>query len=116
MFDFQKLSVYQRAKEFNNLCSKVVERNALDKNIKNQLTRAALSIVLNIAEGSGKKTKADRNSFFVISRGSLYECVSILDILNDAKLIQEEEYTRCYETANEISKMLFVMIRNLEKA
>ena len=57
MFDFQKLSVYQRAKEFNNLCSKVAERNALDKNIKNQLTRAALSIVLNIAEGSGKKTK-----------------------------------------------------------
>lgn len=42
MFDFQKLSVYQRAKEFNNLCSKVAERNALDKNIKNQLTRAVL--------------------------------------------------------------------------
>ena len=61
----------------------------LDRNIKDQLGRASFSIVLNIAEGSGRFSKPDRRNFFIISRGSVFECVAILDILSDQKLIDD---------------------------
>jgi len=45
---------------------------------------------LNIAEGSGKFSKADRKNYFVTSRGSVFECVAILDILNGEEFISEK--------------------------
>ena len=44
-----------------------------------QLKRASLSIVLNIAEASGKTTRADNARFFSIARGSAMECGGVLD-------------------------------------
>ena len=44
-----------------------------------QLKRASLSIVLNIAEASGKTTRADNARFFSIARGSAMECGAVLD-------------------------------------
>jgi four helix bundle protein len=45
-----------------------------------QLHRASLSIAANIAEGDGHFTKADRKSFFGIARGSVQECVLLLEL------------------------------------
>ena len=50
---------------------------------RRQLRDAALSIVLNIAEGQGRTTPGDRRHFATIARGSLYEVVSCLTILQD---------------------------------
>lgn len=55
MFDFEKLTVYLKAKRYNLEVSKLLKQFAFDSAIKNQLRRSSLSIVLNIAEGSGKK-------------------------------------------------------------
>jgi four helix bundle protein len=49
---------------------------------KNQLDRASLSVVLNLAEGSGKPTKPEQRRFFGIALGSLRETQAILQILN----------------------------------
>ena len=46
--------------------------------LKNQLSRAASSIVLNLAEGRGKQTTKEQKRFFYISLGSLRECQAIL--------------------------------------
>ena len=48
--------------------------------LRNQLDRAASSIVLNLAEGNGRRTTADRKRFFQIAYGSLKETQAILDI------------------------------------
>ncbi len=56
----------------------------LPRHLKDQLDRAASSIVLNIAEGDGRGSKADRKRFFTIAFGSLRESQAILD-LNNAK-------------------------------
>ena len=52
----------------------------LQGTLKDQLVRAASSIVLNLAEGSGKLTKKDQLKFFYIAMGSLRECQAILTI------------------------------------
>lgn len=87
---------------------------SLDATTKNQLRRASLSIVLNIAEGTSRFSKADRRNFCIISRGSVFECVAILDMLKDDDQLTIDQFTSLYSQAEEISKMLFAMIRNLE--
>ena len=53
MFDFENLEVYKKANAFNSIVAKqVFTTGNLDSATKNQLPRASLSIVLNIAEGS----------------------------------------------------------------
>jgi four helix bundle protein len=69
--------------------------------------------VLNIAEGSGRFSKADRRNFYVISRSSIFECIAILDVLKDEKVLEVSQYQDFYNKAEEISKMLFAMIKNL---
>ena len=54
--------------------------------IKDQFDRASLSIVLNLAEGSGKETSKDRLRFFRIALGSLRETQALVEILNNAEL------------------------------
>src|SRR5262245_31427339 len=55
-------------------------RLELPRHLKEQLLRAASSIVLNLAEGNGRRTRADRKRFFVIAFASLRECQAILDL------------------------------------
>lgn len=114
MFDFEKLEVYQRAKEFNAEISHFISRNEMDRIIKDQLKRASLSIALNIAEGSSRFSKPDRRNFFVISRGSLFECIAILEILRDLQILEAGEFQMFYAKGDDLSRMMFAMIRNLQ--
>ena len=52
----------------------------LSKHLRDQLHRAASSVVLNLAEGSGRETRADQGRFFTIAFSSLRECQAILDL------------------------------------
>jgi four helix bundle protein len=85
----------------------------LDKYVIDQLGRASFCIPLNIAEGSGKFSRADRRNFFVIARASVFECIAILDILSDAGKLTEEELNVLMTDADELSRILFSMIKNL---
>jgi len=113
MFEFQKLEVYKKSKSFHVDCKNLILSKELDNYVKDQLGRASLSITLNIAEGSGKFSKADRRNFFVTSRASVFECVAVLDILCDQNVISDEEFTPFSDKAEELSKILFAMIKNL---
>lgn len=115
MFDFENLEVYKKAKAFNVTVSRsVLKIETLDGVTKNQLRRAALSVVLNIAEGTSRFSKPDRKNFCVIARGSVFECVAVFDILQDSGQLSPEEFNDLYSIAEEMPKMLFAMIRNLE--
>src|SRR5690349_3077159 len=106
MFDFEKLDVYKKAKEFNLEIRKcILSLDTLDKVCRDQLRRAAMSIVLNIAEGSSRFSNADKRNFYVIARGSTFECVSVIDLLCSEQTIDKESYHRFYFKAEEISKM-----------
>lgn len=106
MFDFEKLTVYQRAKKFNLEILDISRGKRLDYHIENQLKRASLSIMLNIAEGTGRFTKRDKRQFYVISRGSVFECASILDFIRSAGNLNNDVYSKLYSQLEELSKML----------
>jgi len=114
MFDFQKLTVYTKAKSFHLVMKEFVLNGNTDSITKDQLIRASFSIPLNIAEGSGRFSKRDRRNFFVIARSSVFECVAILDILRDTDQISGDQYVHFETEADELSRMLFAMIRNLD--
>ena len=116
MFDFEKLQVYQKAKEFNLEIKKhILSLASLDKSGKDQLRRASMSILLNIAEGTSRFSNADKKNFYVISRGRVFECIAINDLLESENIISSETKVKIYHKAEEISKMLYAMIKNLEK-
>ena len=115
MFDFEKLNVYRKAKVFNDLIKiEVLSNPNLDKTFRDQIKLASISVALNIAEGAGRFSKADKRNFYVVARGSLAECVAILDLLQSEEIISSEKYKTFYFKAEEISKMLYAMIRESE--
>jgi four helix bundle protein len=74
-----RLDVYRVSLEFQGLAARLASR--IRGEPRSQLDRASLSITLNVAEGAGRRSRADRQRFYSIARGSALECAAILDVL-----------------------------------
>jgi len=112
MLAYEKLDVYQCALQFLALSSKLTE--SLPKGnaaLRDQLRRASLSIVLNIAEGAGKPTTADRQRFAAIARGSAMECGAVLDVCRILNVADESVTVEGKELIVRIVSMLTRMCR-----
>jgi four helix bundle protein len=114
MFDFQKLDVYQKSKNFCKEIYTILDEKNFDRVTNDQLRRASFSIMLNIAEGTSRFSNKDRKNFFVVARGSAFECVAILEYLHETKEITQQVFLEREQSLEEISKMLFGLIRNLD--
>ena len=113
MFDFEKLIVYQKAREQNIQVLKLLFRSKnITKDLRDQWRRATTSISLNIAEGSGRTSKAEKKRFYTIARSSVFECVAIMDTLRDCEVLEERNYSQLYDGYEELSKMLLAMFRS----
>lgn len=106
-FRFEKLNIYQEALRLIDLIYRLSKRFPKEEifGLTNQLRRAAVSIALNIAEGSSR-TRKDFAHFLDLSKGSCFECVAILMICKNQKLINESEYNNLYEQINKIARMI----------
>jgi four helix bundle protein len=114
-FAFEKLVVYQRAVDFADMICDYTEQFERGYGfLADQLNRAALSISNNIAEGNGRFTKADRRHFFGISRGSVQECVPMLELARRRRLLTNEDHASLNERLEEISRMLAGLINGLD--
>ena len=92
MLGFENLDVYQRSLEFVTQASKIVDMFPKGQSsLAEQLKRASMSIVLNIAESSGRMRNGDANQHIAIARGSAMECAAILDICKVLHLAEEDQ-------------------------
>jgi four helix bundle protein len=82
--------------------------------VVDQLNRAALSIATNLAEGNGRYTKPDRKNFFVIARGSVQECVPLLEIASRRGFVSPEGHRALKESLEEMFRMISGLISGLE--
>ena len=111
MWDFQKLEVYQKSKTFCKEITATLSEKSFDRVTNDQLRRASFSIMLNIAEGTSRFSNKDRKNFFVVARGSSFECVAILEYLVETQEIDQSTFTNYENKLDEISRMLFGLIK-----
>jgi len=113
-FEFEELLVWQKSVDFADTILKITE-NIASKNrhyrIIEQLESAAISIALNIAEGKGRFSKKEYVRFLYIARGSLFETITLLIILNKNGIIIDKIFTELKDFSCEISKMLSGLIK-----
>ncbi|MCE9553511.1 MAG: four helix bundle protein [Planctomycetes bacterium] len=111
-FAFEKLLVYQIAVDFaDEICTRTENFPRGYGFLVDQLNRASLSIATNIAEGNGRFTKPDRRHFFCISRGSVQECVPLLELAMRRGLMLSADHDAIKLRLEEIARMLSGLIK-----
>lgn len=107
-----RLDVYQRAIEFLGFATKLMNAYAPgNAALRDQLRRAAMSICLNIAEGAGRVSPADKRRHYAIARGSALECGAVLDVSVVLGLLEADEAKRGNEILARVVSMLTNMAR-----
>ena len=115
-FMFEKLQVYRKAVDFADQVACAAETFPRGYYfLVDQLNRAALSISTNIAEGNGRFTTADRRNFFTIARGSVQECVPLLELASRRGFITPSRHAEFRTELEEIAKMLSGLIQGVDK-
>lgn len=85
--DAEKLDVYRVALQAQAQASALVPEDR--RVLRDQLERASLSVVLNIAEGAGRRSRKDKARHYAIARGSAMECAAAIDVIARRKLADE---------------------------
>ena len=115
-FAFEKLIVYQKAVDFADQVLAATEPFPRGYAfLSDQLNRASVSIAANLAEGNGRFTKPDRKHFFGIARGSIQECVPLLDLALRRGLLGSDSHDEFRQRLEELGKMVSGLINALEK-
>jgi four helix bundle protein len=114
-FDHEQLDVYRLGLEFLVLAERVIQ--ALPKgrsHLADQLTRASISIVLNIAEGAGKFSKGDKRRYYLAARGSATESAPLMDVYLRLELMPLAEHDAGKQMLERIVAMLVKLARSFE--
>ena len=106
--NYKNLKIWQRSVNF---CTAIyMVSKAFPESEKfgltNQLRRAAISIPSNIAEGAGRKSKADFQRFLRIAEGSTNEVETQIIIAKNLNFIDSKSAKKMVKEANEILKMI----------
>jgi four helix bundle protein len=110
-FDHENLDVYRESIVFCGWVGDLLNDITGKAAAKDQLDRASTSLPLNIAEGNGKFSHADRSRFLEIARGSALECAACLDVLAVRKLIATERIVPAKEQLVRVINMLMGMLK-----
>ncbi len=113
---FEKLEVYQKAVSLADQVASLTQDFPRGYGfLADQLNRAALSVATNLAEGNGRFTKPDRKNFFTIARGSVQECVPLLEVVHRRRLIDQSKHEALRQDLETIAKMISGLINGLEE-
>ena len=116
-FDFENLSVYQKGLRFVNAILILSDGlpGRVQYSLGDQLRRASISIVNNIAEGSDKRTTKERIQFYRIALSSARECVPMLTICKDQEYITQTAYDNLRTNCLELCRMLRGLINSVTR-
>jgi four helix bundle protein len=111
-FDHERLQVYQRSLRFIEWTARPLEHPSANLSLWNKLDRASTSIPLNLAEGNGRFSSADRVRFFDHARGSVLACAACLDTLVARKALTDMEAVAGKQRLQDIAPLLAGLIRS----
>jgi four helix bundle protein len=109
---FENSIAWQKSKV---LCIEVYKRfdNSKDFGFKDQIQRAAVSVMNNIAEGFERKSNKEFAHFLYIAKGSCGEVRSMLILAKELNKISEEVHKKLTSLAEEVSKIISGLIKSI---
>jgi len=113
---FEDLKVWQDARQLVGVIYSTSKQRAFNSDfaLRDQIRRAAVSTMSNIAEGFERGTRNEFIQFLNIAKGSNGEVRSQLYIALDQKYVSQNEFSMLYDSAILLSKKLSVFIRYLD--
>jgi len=116
-FDFEELESYQKAFRLNReLFRRSLKfRRLLQSSLGDQLRRAALSILTNLAEGSGQDSKAQKKRYYKYSYNSARECVPILALACSLEAITEDEHQSFRQELVGVIQMVAKLTKSVDR-
>jgi four helix bundle protein len=118
-FSFEKLEVWQEVVAFAEKCLAMIDRleaRGYRSRILGQLEAAVVSIAANIAEGKGRFSKKEFAQFLYIARGSLFEAVTIVEILTRRGWICRDEQQELKRDAARLGKRISTLISTVKRS
>ena len=114
---FEDLSVWQKARVLTKEIYRVSRTDDFseDWGLRNQIQRAAVSIMSNISEGFKRGNRGEFHQFIVIAKASCAEVRSQLYVAYDAGYITEIEFSQLTSQAREVGRMLGGLRLSLER-
>lgn len=109
---FEDIIAWQKAKELTVEVYKHFEESKFNS-FNDQIQRASVSVMNNIAEGFERRTNKEFSQFLFFSKGSCGEVRSMLLLAIELKKISKEEGTRLVHMSEEISKIISGIIKSL---
>ena len=118
---FEEIQAWQKAYDVTLLIYKITGdiNFSKDYGLKDQIRRASVSIMANIAEGHGRRTSVEFANFLNIARGSAAEVQSHLYVALGLNYIEQKDFDEIYQKLTEISRMTLSLaqyLRTLEKS
>lgn len=110
---FKKLIVWQKSMDYAEKCLDITSEIKGHYRLLEQLEAASASVPQNIAEGNGRFSTKEYIHYLYISRGSLYESITLLNLFAKKKIISDDLLNQQEDLALEIVKMLNSLIAKL---
>lgn len=115
MFDFEKLEVYQLMKEQHNKVMLMLRQNdQMDRQVHDHWKNSMLLAVMNLVQASARVNSIEKKDLITISRGYIFECSSLLDLVKSTNGINPVDYQDLYDNYERISKMLLGMYKSFK--
>jgi four helix bundle protein len=115
MFDFEKLEVYQICKTQNiEVINYLNSNTTIDNFLKELWKKTSIEIGRNLVEGVSRIPKADKREFITASRGYVFECVALINLISELTPSEKQKMDEFYGRYESLSKMLLGMIRSFE--
>lgn len=114
MFSFEKLKVWQKARELSKIIYKNTKSFAEDERfgLITQMRRCSISISSNIAEGTGRHSNKDKARFTEIAYGSALELLNQSILSNDLEFLSDDNYMEIRNSLTEITAMLDALYKS----
>jgi four helix bundle protein len=109
---FEDIIAWQKAKQLSVLVYKAFSQSK-DYGFKDQIQRASVSVMNNIAEGFERKSNKEFKQFLYIAKGSCGEVRSMLCLATELEIISDDKFKELLKLAEEISKILDGFIKTL---
>ncbi len=116
MITFEQLEAWREAKVLAVEIYKLgrVKPLATDFSLRDQIQRAGVSVMSNIAEGYERLHLLEKRQFYNVARASCGELRSQLHLLRDLEFISEKQFETLFEQANRVGRLTSGLLRSLE--